>query len=112
MSDDVIEQPAEFNNQLVLVNGVSGSGKSASLRNIKNQGDWLYMNTESGKRLPFRNKFQTAVITDPFQVEEGFRHAIENPDEVSGIILDSMTFLMDMYESMYTVLHLCSMVRL
>ena len=103
MSDDVIEQPAEFNNQLVLVNGVSGSGKSASLRNIKNQCDWLYMNTESGKRLPFRNKFQTAVITDPFQVEEGFRHAIENPDEVSGIVLDSMTFLMDMYESMYVL---------
>ena len=48
MSDDVIEEPSVFNNQLVLVNGVSGSGKSASLRNIKNQEDWLYMNTESG----------------------------------------------------------------
>ena len=41
--DDV--QP---NDQLILVVGYSSTGKSASLRKIKNQEKWLYLNTESG----------------------------------------------------------------
>lgn len=50
MSDDQ-NQPiemAETNDQLVLICGFSGTGKSASLRNIKNKSKWLYMNTEAG----------------------------------------------------------------
>lgn len=41
----------ETNDQLILVSGFSGTGKSASLRNIRNQEKWLYLNTEAGKRL-------------------------------------------------------------
>ena len=51
--------------QLILISGFSSTGKSASLRNIRDQEDWIYMGTEAGKRLPFKNKFQTARITDP-----------------------------------------------
>lgn len=91
-----------INDQLVLVTGYSASGKSASLRNIKNQEKWLYLNTESGKRLPFRNNFQTYIITDPYQVHEAFDHGIDNP-EVEGIIVDSLTFLMDMFETQYVL---------
>ena len=39
----------EQNDQLILICGTSAAGKSASLRNIKNQERWLYMGTEAGK---------------------------------------------------------------
>lgn len=93
----------DTNDQLILVSGFSGTGKSASLRNIRNQERWLYLNCESGKRLPFRNNFRHARIADPYQVTEGFDFAIANPTEVDGIIIDSATFMMDMYESMYVL---------
>lgn len=91
----------DTNDQLVLVSGESASGKSASLRNIKDQPKWLYLNTEAGKRLPFRNSFRTFRIEDPWQVYEAFDYAIANPGEVEGIIIDSSTFLMDMFESQF-----------
>ena len=56
------------NDQLVLICGTSASGKSASLRNIRNQERWLFMNTEAGKRLPFKNNFRSARVDDPMQV--------------------------------------------
>lgn len=92
----------ETNDQLVLIVGYSATGKSASLRNIRNQENWLYLNTEAGKRLPFRNTFQPFRIVDPYQVFEGFDHGTDNPD-VEGIILDSLTFLMDMYETQFVL---------
>jgi hypothetical protein len=95
MSNDV-------NDQLILVVGYSAAGKSASLRNIKNQEKWLYLNTEAGKRLPFRNKFEPYRITDPYQVHEAFDHGTDNPD-VDGIIVDSATFMMDMFETQYVL---------
>lgn len=95
--------PGDMNEQLVLICGYSATGKSASLRNIRNQERWVYMNTESGKRLPFKNKFMPAKITDPYQVIDYFDEATENVDKVDGIILDSLTFLMDMYESKYVL---------
>ena len=54
------------------------------------------------KRLPFRNKFQTHVITDPYQIYEAFEHAQGNKD-YDGIVIDTLTFLMDMFESLYIV---------
>lgn len=95
--------PDAINDQLILVVGYSGTGKSASLRNIRNKHRWMYLNTEAGKRLPFKNDFQSYRISDPYQVWEGFDYAIENPSEVDGIIIDSLTFLMDMYETMYVL---------
>lgn len=92
----------EPNDQLVLVVGYSSTGKSASLRNIRGQERWLYLNSEAGKRLPFRNKFQSFRITDPYQVHEAFDHGTNNP-EIDGIIVDSLTFLMDMFETQYVL---------
>lgn len=91
-----------FNNLLVLVVGYSATGKSASLRNIQNQDKWMYLNAESGKRLPFKNKFDSYIITDPYQVHEAFDFATDN-DNVQGIVLESITFLMDMFESQYVI---------
>ncbi len=98
MSDDI----NDTNDQLVLIVGYSATGKSASLRNIRNQDQWLYLNCEAGKRLPFKNKFQSHRIEDPYQVHEAFDYGTSNP-EVSGIITDSLTFLMDMYETQYVL---------
>lgn len=93
----------ETNDQLILVGGFSATGKSASLRNIRNQERWMYLNTEAGKRLPFKNKFQTYRIEDPYQVLEAFDHATDNVAQFDGIIIDSITFLMDMLESQYVL---------
>ena len=93
----------EQNDQLVLICGVSASGKSASLRNLRNQDKWLFMNTEAGKRLPFKNKFRSARVSDPYEVLQAFDYAIEHRDEVEGVIIDSLTFLMDQYESKYVL---------
>lgn len=87
-----------INDQLVLICGLSGSGKSASFRNIRNQENWLYLNTEAGKRLPFKNSFESYKITEPEQILEAFDVA-QNEPRYEGIIVDSLTFLMDLYES-------------
>lgn len=93
---------ADTNDQLILIAGASATGKSASLRNIRNKDKWLYLNTEAGKRLPFKNDFQSYRIDDPLQVLEAFDFATGN-DDVEGIIVDSLTFLMDQYESQYVL---------
>lgn len=88
--------------QLVLIGGESASGKSASLQGIPDQDRWLYLNTESGKALPFKNNFKQGIITDPWEIHEAFNFAAGNAD-VDGIIIDSITFLMDMFESKYVI---------
>ena len=55
------------------------------------------------KKLPFKNKFITVTVTDPMEVFDYFQQAIDNPDQVEGIIVDSLTFLMEMYESQYVL---------
>lgn len=92
----------EINDHLVLVSGKSASGKSTSLMNIRNPEKWWYLNCEAGKRLPFNAKFRQFTITDPLQVIEAFE-AAENDPNVEGIITDSSTYLMDMYESVYVL---------
>lgn len=96
------EEIPDTNDQLVLVVGYSSAGKSASLRNIRDQNKWLYLNCEAGKRLPFKNTFDDYRITDPYQVHEAFTHGTDNP-EVEGVVVDSLTFLMDMFETQYVI---------
>lgn len=91
-----------INEHLVLICGTSGSGKSASLRNIPNPEGVIYLNCEAGKKLPFPSKFKTLIVTDPQIVFRAFEEAEKLPD-VHTIIIDSLTFLMDMYESVYVL---------
>jgi hypothetical protein len=91
-----------INNQLVLVVGKSASGKSASLRNLKKHQGVIYLGCESGKHLPFANKFKKVTVTKPAQVYQAFTEAETLPD-VHTIIIDSMTFLMDMYETVKVI---------
>ena len=96
----------DMNEQLVLISGESASGKSASLMNLRGDERVLYLNCESGKRLPFRNKFTTKVITDPYQIFEAFEYTAPGADGENmfdTIVVDTLTFLMDMFESMYVL---------
>ncbi len=91
------------NPKSILICGESGSGKSASLMGIKDRTDVLYLNCENGKPLPFKNKFKKKIITDPEDIIDFLEQLIELQDEGSTpyrfIIIDTLSFLMDMYET-------------
>ena len=92
----------QFNDHLVLLCGKSATGKSASLMNMDNPEGVMYLNCEAGKKLPFKAKFKQFTITDPLQINEAF-DAAEGMPEVHTIVVDSLTYLLDMYESVYVL---------
>jgi len=93
------------NDQLVLICGESVGGKSASLRNLQQPEGVIYLNCEAGKKLPFPAKFRQQVITDPLAIYAIFDMAEDEKfkNKVHTIIIDSLTYLMDMYESLYVI---------
>lgn len=91
-----------INDHLVLLCGKSATGKSASLMSLKNPEGVMYLNCESGKKLPFPAKFKQYVVTDPYQVPEGIT-AAESMPEIHTIVVDSLSFLMELFESVYVV---------
>lgn len=93
---------ATTNDHLVLLGGKSATGKSASLMGLENPEGVMYLNCESGKRLPFKAKFKQLNVTDPHQIFEAFDVAETMPD-VHTIVIDSLTYLLDMYESVYVL---------
>lgn len=92
----------QVNDHLVLLCGKSATGKSASLMGLENPEGVMYLNCEAGKRLPFKAKFKQFTITDPLQVIEAFT-AAETMEGVHTIVVDSLTYLLDMYESIYVL---------
>lgn len=90
-----------MNDNLVLIGGEASSGKSASLMFLKNQPGCMYLNCES-KKLPFRSKFIELGVVDPYQIYEALDEA-ETMDEIHTIIIDSSTFMMDMFESVHVI---------
>lgn len=92
----------QINDHLVLIAGPSAVGKSASFMNLKNPEGVMYLGTEAGKRLPFRSKFREFKIVDPYQIFEGF-DAAEGKNDVHTIVIDSVSFLMEQFESQYVL---------
>lgn len=90
------------NNYVILVCGASTTGKSSSLEPLKNDIGIMYLNAESNKRLPFKHLFVDLNVTDPLQVNEAFEHVKERPD-IHTLVIDSLTYLMDQYESQYVL---------
>tara|TARA_R110002167_G_scaffold101913_2_gene264950 strand:- start:1381 stop:2109 length:729 start_codon:yes stop_codon:yes gene_type:complete len=86
------------NDHLILVSGKSATGKSASLRDIKEQSGVMYLNCENGKKLPFKNTFKSLTVTDSNQIYGAFDEA-ENMSDVHTIVIDTLTYMMDLYES-------------
>ena len=62
----------------------------------------LYLNCEAGKKLPFKCKFIQKTVTDPLQINEAFEWA-ETQEGIHTIVVDSLTYLLDMYESVYVL---------
>lgn len=91
---------SKVNDHLVLLVGFSSAGKSRSLKNIRDPAGVLYLNCESGKKLPFKSGFKEMVITDPLQIQEAFDWAETKP-HIHTIVIDSLTYLMEMFESLY-----------
>lgn len=93
---------SDSNDNLVLICGESSTGKSASLMGLENPEGVMYLNTEANKKLPFRSKFEIYNVTDPLQINEALDHAETQP-HIHTIVVDSLTFLMDQYESTYVL---------
>lgn len=91
-----------YNDHLVLLCGKSATGKSASLMGLEKPEGVLYLNCEAGKKLPFKAKFIQKTVTDPLQIIEAFDWA-ESQDGIHTIVVDSLTYLLDMYESLYVL---------
>ena len=89
-------------NKVILLSGKSATGKSASLQKIKNPEGVLYLNCEAGKPLPFNHKFNERVITDPLHVP-GYIESWEKKEEIHTIVIDSLSFMMEQYESQYVI---------
>jgi N4 gp44-like protein len=91
---------------LVLIAGQPACGKTASLRNIRKPEGVFFLNCEAGKSLPFKagNKFKkpTGGLEDPNDVFEYF-NAVEEMDDIHTIVIDSIDFLMEMYESQHVL---------
>jgi len=91
-----------MNKRLVLIAGKSASGKSASLRNLRDPEGVLFLNCEAGKDLPMPAKFRKLTVTDPYQVWDAFDKA-EQSEKIHTLIIDTFTFLMDMFESVHVL---------
>lgn len=91
-----------MNNNLVLVSGKSATGKSLSLRNLPAPSGVYYLNCENNKGLPFKSEFVEYTITNPEQIPPLFIQAEADPN-VHTIVIDSLTYMMDMYETVYVL---------
>lgn len=102
----------EGSNKLtILVEGMSGAGKTSSFQDIPQevQKYVLFLNCE-GKELPYPHDFCEFKITEPYQVHaalnrliegQGFKHKSGETVQPKMVIMDSFTFLMDMFEAQY-----------
>lgn len=88
------------NKNVVLIMGPPNTGKSMSLYNLKDQEKFVYMNADL-KELPFKDRFAMNVpIANATDVLD-YIPQIEEEAGVQGAILDTITFLMAMYERQY-----------
>lgn len=88
------------NKNIVLIMGKPNTGKSTSLMNLHNQDKMVYLNTDL-KELPFKSRFLKEVeVSDALDVL-GYINEIEQSPQVEGAVLDTITFLMSMYERQY-----------
>jgi len=87
------------NKNILMIMGKPNTGKTSSLRNME-QESMVYLNTDL-KDVPFRDRFlQNVEVADAADIL-GFIEEIEATGEVSGAVLDTVTFLMQMFERQY-----------
>lgn len=88
------------NDNLLLIVGKSATGKSRALKNLKDPAGVLYLNCESGKKLPFKSGFNERTISNWQWLPQAFEWA-EKPEQanIHTIVVDSLTYWLDMVES-------------
>lgn len=86
--------------QLVLICGKPSTGKTVSLRTLRNHESVFYLCTEANKPLSFPCKFKKPAsgLEHPEQLF-AYLDAVEKDDSIKTVVIDSLDFLMDMYES-------------
>jgi hypothetical protein len=90
---------SEGNKNVVLVAGPPNTGKTTSLMQMKNQASFVYLNTDL-KELPFKHNFLAAAeIAEPEDILE-YINQIEENEVATGGVIDTLTFLMGMFERM------------
>lgn len=88
------------NKNVVLICGEPNTGKSTSLMLLRNQEKMAYLNCDL-KELPFKSKFAVNVeVSDAYNVLD-FIDEIEGQPGIEGGVLDTITFLMQMFERQY-----------
>lgn len=88
------------NKNIVLIMGRPNTGKSTSLMKLENQEKMVYLNTDL-KELPFADRFMRNVaVADAMDIIPFITEIEKNP-AVEGAVLDTITFLMSMYERQY-----------
>jgi hypothetical protein len=102
MAENDMEEPGNLtgNKNIVLIMGKPNTGKSTSLMYLKNQERFAYLNADL-KELPFKSRFAANIEISDAQDVLGYIDSIEEEPEVDGGILDTLTFLMQMYERQY-----------
>lgn len=84
------------NKNIVLVLGTPTSGKTTSLMKMPNQNKKVYFNTDL-KELTFPSKFEEVSVTNPLDMLT-FIAQVEQEDSMDTAVLDTVSFLMSMYE--------------
>lgn len=88
----------------LLISGESGVGKSTSLINMRGQEGVLYINCDSGKPLPFKNKFKRVTIDDPYEIYDLFDQVTaDTSGRFHTIVIDTVSFMMDRFEAVHII---------
>lgn len=91
------------NKNIILIMGTPAAGKSTSLRNLP-QSDMVYINTDL-KELPFKDKFMKTIELSQSQDLPNFITQLEGHAPCKGVVLDTLTFAMDMFERQNVLPH-------
>lgn len=90
------------NNLVFLITGPPNSGKTTSLWFLDNPEKYVYLNTDR-KPVPFKDKFLvSASVDEPLDMLD-YLDQVELNDDVEGVIIDTVTFMMDMFETLHVV---------
>lgn len=84
------------NKHIVMVMGKPNTGKTTALRTLP-QNQWAYLNTDL-KEAPFKNNFAASIEIANAPDVLDYVDQIEGEATVVGGVLDTLTFLMSMYE--------------
>ena len=93
---------AAENPKSILISGESGVGKSFSLMNFKGPEGVLYLNCEGGKPLPFKNNFARITIDDPEEIFD-YLEKVKGKKKYHTVIIDTISFMMNRYESLHVL---------